>query len=70
MTMVVENKSSNLNKYNRIMELYTDDTIAALNTALLERKVDIEQIISVFTVPGQMMGRPAPSQFRVLYRSN
>lgn len=68
--MPLKKEKTALTQTVRIRELYTDDTVVALNAALLERGVDIEQVISVLTVPGQAMGRPLPPQFRVLYRSN
>lgn len=68
--MPLEKEKTVLTQTVRIRELYADDTVVALNDALLERGVEIEQIISVLTVPGQAMGRPVPPQFRVLYRSN
>jgi hypothetical protein len=68
--MPIENEKPNFTQTVEIREVYTDDTVVALNAALLERGVEIEQIISVLTVPGQAMGRPVPPRFRVLYRSN
>ena len=68
--MPIEKEKAGLTQTVRIRELYSDDTVVALNAALLERGVEIGQIISVLTVPGQAMGRPVPPQFRVLYRSN
>ncbi|KQZ96594.1 hypothetical protein ASD64_17485 [Mesorhizobium sp. Root157] len=67
--MGVENKNLNLTQTGGVRELYTDDTVVALNAALLERGVETGQIISVLTVPGQVMGQPVPPQFRVLYRA-
>ena len=66
--MVVESKNST--QVGAVREIYTDDTIAALNAALLERGVETDKIISVLSVPGQGMVRPASPQFRVLYRAN
>lgn len=68
--MPIEKEKANLTQAVGIRELYTDETVVALNAALFERGVEIEQIISVLTVPGQAMGRPVPPRFRVLYRSN
>ena len=68
--MPIEKEKAGLTQTVRIRELYSDDTVVALNAALLERGVEIGQIISVLNVPGQAMGRPVPPRFRVLYRSN
>ncbi len=67
--MANETKTANANQV-RIGELYTHDTVAALNDALTERSIAPEQIISVLAVPGQGIGQPQPPRFRVLFRSN
>ena len=68
--MPLEKENTASTQTARIRELFTDDTVVALNAALLKRGVEIEQVISVLNVPGQAMGRPVPPQFRVLYRSS
>ncbi len=68
--MFVENKNTDPSCVNRVHELYTDDTVVALNAALLDRGIKAEQIISVLAVPGQGMGVPVAPRFRVLYRPN
>lgn len=65
--MVVGNRTSI--SAHGVQELYTDDTIVALNAALSEKSIKIEQIISILSVPGQGMGTPVPPRFRVLYRA-
>lgn len=66
--MIAENKKTS--SAGGVRELYTDDTVLALNAALAESGIDAGQVISVLPVPGQGMGQPVPPRFRVLYRAN
>jgi hypothetical protein len=51
-------------------EFFTEATIEALNAELLRRDVAPEQVISILPVAAQLMAKPTPPQFRVLYRAN
>jgi hypothetical protein len=51
-------------------EFFTEARIDALNTELLRREISADQLIAVLPVPGQIVARPTPPQFRVLYRTN
>jgi hypothetical protein len=51
-------------------EFFTEARIEALNIELLRREISADQLIAVLPVPGQIMARPTPPQFRVLYRTN
>jgi hypothetical protein len=56
------------NRPKVVDELFTEASVAALNQELLERGIPPDQIITILTVPGQTLVKPAPPQFRVLYR--
>jgi hypothetical protein len=53
----------------RVSELLTEATVEALNSALSEKGIAPEAIVSILDIPGQNLINSSPAQFRVLYRS-
>ena len=52
-----------------VSEIFTDATVDALNSVLLQRGISAERVIAVLPVPAQIVANPTPAQFRVLYRT-
>ena len=53
----------------RVSEILTEATVEALNSALSEKGIAPEAILSILPIAGQNLINPSPAQFRVLYRS-
>ncbi|HTJ57347.1 MAG TPA: hypothetical protein VL418_07275 [Devosiaceae bacterium] len=51
-----------------IGEIITDGDIDSLNTALADRGIDADQILSILPIAAQNLVTIAPAKFRVLYR--
>jgi hypothetical protein len=56
------------NSANVVAEIFTEATIDALNTKLMERGISADQVIAILPVEAKIMVNPTPPQFRVLYR--
>jgi hypothetical protein len=57
------------NRADTVAEIITDATIDALNTALTDRGIDADRIISILPVAAQSLVTVKGPQFRVLYRA-
>lgn len=57
------------NQPTTVAEIFTDATVDALNSVLLQRGISAERVIAILPVAGQIVANPSPSQFRVLYRA-
>jgi hypothetical protein len=53
---------------NAVSELLTNADVDSLNSALADRGIAAEQIITILHVPGKIMVDPTPAKFRILYR--
>ncbi|QCI64400.1 hypothetical protein [Phreatobacter stygius] len=58
------------NRADAVSEFVTDARIEALNSALSDRGIAADRIISILPMTGQTLINAAPAQFRVLYRLN
>jgi hypothetical protein len=56
------------NRADAVGELLTKADVDSLNSALADRGIAAEQIITILHVPAQIMVDPTPAKFRVLYR--
>jgi hypothetical protein len=56
------------NHADTVGEVVTEATIIALNSALADRGIEAEQIISILPIEPQTLVTIAPAKFRVLYR--
>jgi hypothetical protein len=57
------------NRIDVVTELLTEARVEALNSALADRGITADRIITILQVPGQTVANPTPAQFRVLYRA-
>jgi hypothetical protein len=57
------------NRADAVGEIVTEATVVALNSALADRGIGAERIISILPVAAQTLVTAMPAQFRVLYRA-
>ena len=57
------------NRADAVSEFLTEARIDALNSALADRGIGADRIISILPVAGRRLIDAAPDQFRVLYRA-
>lgn len=58
------------NRSDVVSEFITEARVEALNSALSDRGIAADRIISILPVSGQTLINASPAQFRVLYRLN
>lgn len=56
------------NRSDAVSEFLTEARVDALNSALADRGIGADRIISILPVAGRTLIAAAPEQFRVLYR--
>jgi hypothetical protein len=67
--MMVSRQEQLSNQPTAVAEIFTDATVEALNSVLLQRGISAERVIAVLPVAAQIVANPTPPQFRVLYRA-
>jgi hypothetical protein len=68
-TMMTSRQDQFSNQPATVAEIFSDATIDALNSALLQHGISAERVIAVLPVAAQIVANPSPPQFRVLYRA-
>ena len=58
------------NRLGMVKELFTEATLPALSSALVNRGIDPHAIITIVEMHRHTMANPTPSRFRVLYEVN